>query len=65
MSFVTNITGTKRPNFLESEVGLVLKTRDIPAALGTQDGNYKTVAPVPCTPPTTPRLWALCLRLWT
>lgn len=45
MSFVTNITGTKRPNFLESEVGLVLKTRDIPAALGTQDGNYKTVAP--------------------
>lgn len=45
MSFVTNITGTKRPNFLESEVGLVLKTRDIPASLGTQDGNYKTVAP--------------------
>lgn len=45
MSFVTNITGTKRPNFLESEVGLVLKTREIPAALGTQDGIYKTVAP--------------------
>ena len=45
MSFVTNISGTKRPNFLESEVGLVLKTREIPASLGVQDGNYKTVAP--------------------
>ena len=45
MSFVTNITGTKRPNFLESEVGLVLKTREIPASMGVQDGLYKTVAP--------------------
>lgn len=45
MSYVTNINGTKRPNFLESEIGLVLKTREIPASLGTQDGIYKTVAP--------------------
>lgn len=45
MSFVTNITGTKRPNWLESEVGLVLKTREVPASLGVQDGAYKTVAP--------------------
>ena len=39
MSFVTNTTCTKRPNFLESEVGLVLKTREIPASMGVQDGN--------------------------
>lgn len=45
MSFVTNISGAARPNFLESEVGLVLKTREIPATLGVQDGIYKTVAP--------------------
>ena len=45
MSFVTDISGTKRPNFLESEVGLVLKTREIPASMGVQDGLYKTVAP--------------------
>lgn len=45
MSYVTNINGTKRPNFLESGVGLVLKTREIPASLGVQDGIYKTVAP--------------------
>ena len=44
MSFVTNTTCTKRPNFLESEVGLVLKTREIPASMGVQDGNYKIVA---------------------
>lgn len=44
MSYVTNIAGTQRPNFLESEVGLVLKTREIPASLGVQDGNYKIVA---------------------
>lgn len=44
MSFVTNIAGTQHPNFLESEVGLVLKTREIPASLGVQDGNYKIVA---------------------
>lgn len=45
MSFVTNTTCAKRPNFLESEVGLVLKTREIPASMGVQDGIYKIVAP--------------------
>nr|DAW34235.1 MAG TPA: Head decoration protein [Caudoviricetes sp.] len=45
MSFVTNTTCTKRPNFLESEVGLVLKTREITASMGVQDGIYKIVAP--------------------
>lgn len=45
MAFVNNFNGTKRPNFLESEVGLVLKTREIPASIGVQDGIYKTVAP--------------------
>lgn len=45
MAFVNNISGTKRPNFLESEVGLVLKTREMPASLGVQDGNYKMVLP--------------------
>lgn len=44
MSFVTNTTCTKRPNFLESEVGLVLKTREIPATMGVQDGKFKNVA---------------------
>lgn len=45
MSFVTNTNGTVFPNFLDSEVGLVLKTRNIPASLGVQDGAYKTVKP--------------------
>lgn len=43
MSFVVNTSGAQRPNFLESEVGLVLKTREIPASMGTQQGKYKTV----------------------
>lgn len=45
MSYVINTDGTKCPNFLESEVGLVLKTREVPDTLGVQDGIYKTVAP--------------------
>ena len=44
MSIVTNTAYTVKPNFLESEVGLVLKTREIPETLGVQDGKYKTVA---------------------
>lgn len=43
MSFVTNTTGTARPNFLESEVGLVLKTKEIPQSMGVADGNRKIV----------------------
>lgn len=38
MSHVRRINGTFRPNFLESEVGLVLKTYQISASLGTEDG---------------------------
>ena len=37
MSHVRRINGTFRPNFLESEVGLVLKTYQISASLGTED----------------------------
>lgn len=44
MSYVTNYKGTFRPNFLESEVGLVTKTYEIPESLGTADGNRK-IAP--------------------
>lgn len=43
MSFVTNTTGTVKPNFLESEVGLVLKTREIPQTLGEDDNGRKIV----------------------
>lgn len=43
MSYVTNITGTVKPNFLESEVGLVLKTREIPQTLGEDDNGRKIV----------------------
>ena len=37
MSHVRRINGTFRANFLESEVGLVLKTYQIPDTLGTVD----------------------------
>lgn len=43
MSFITSITGTSKPNFLESEVGLVLKTYQVDASLGSVDGNRKVV----------------------
>ena len=43
MSIVVNTKAEVRPNFLESEVGLVLKTREIPASMGVQDGKYKIV----------------------
>lgn len=44
MSIVTNVSYGNKPNFLESEVGLVLKTREIPATMGVQDGKFKNVA---------------------
>lgn len=44
MSFVSKTVGTKKPNFLESEVGLVLKTAEISQSLGKAEGNY-VVAP--------------------
>lgn len=43
MSFVTNTTGTARPNFLESEVGLVLKTNEIPQSMGVADETGKKI----------------------
>lgn len=44
MTFVTNTSGTVRPNFLDSEVGLVLKTYEIDQSKGVADGNRKIVA---------------------
>ncbi len=44
MSYVTNYKGTNRPNFLESEVGLVTKTYEIPENMGVADGTRKIVA---------------------
>lgn len=43
MSILKVETGTTAPNFLDSAVGLVTKTRQIPQTLGTADGKYKTV----------------------
>lgn len=45
MSYVTNYKGTFRPNFLESEVGLVLKTYQIPASMGEDDGFGHKIVP--------------------
>lgn len=45
MSYITTTIGTNTPNFLESEVGLVLKTREIPDTMGVADGIYKVVKP--------------------
>lgn len=44
MAFVTNINGTVSPNFLESEVGLVLNTCEIAQSKGEADGTRKIVA---------------------
>ncbi len=44
MAFINITSGTYTPNFLESAVGLVLKTRTIPQSLGTTEGKYTTVA---------------------
>ena len=43
LSYVAIVTGTNQPNFLESEVGLVLKTREIPDTMGIVDGTRKIV----------------------
>lgn len=43
MPFVTNTPATTRHNFLDSEVGLVTKTRQIPASMGVLDGTRKMV----------------------
>lgn len=44
MAYVTNISGVPRPNFLESETGLVTKTYGIPQSLGAAEGARKVVA---------------------
>ena len=41
MSHFYRVNGTFRPNFLESEVGLVLKTYQIPASMGVADRVWK------------------------
>lgn len=43
MSYVTNYKGANRPNFLESEIGLVTKTYEIPESMGVADGTRKIV----------------------
>jgi len=43
MAFYKKETTDARPNFIDSEVGLVLKTREIPQSMGVTDGKYKTV----------------------
>lgn len=45
MSHINLSKGTYRPNFLESEVGLVLKTHQITQSMGEDDGSgHKIVA---------------------
>lgn len=43
MSILKTEIGTAIPNFLDSEVGLVTKTAQIPQHLGQTDGDRKTV----------------------
>ena len=48
MSHFYRVNGTFRPNFLESEVGLVLKTYQIPAAMSMET---KSLPPELCSRP--------------
>lgn len=43
MSILKVETGAAVPNFLDSEIGLVLKTRQIPQSMGVEKGANKTV----------------------
>ena len=43
MAYMNVIKGRSAINILESEIGLVTKTRQIPETLGVVDGAYKTV----------------------
>lgn len=43
MAYVSHISGAFRPNFLESETGLIKKTYEIPQSMGATDGVYKIV----------------------
>ena len=42
-TYVNKVDGARKPSILASEVGLITKTRLIPATLGTADGNRKVV----------------------
>lgn len=43
MAYMEIENGRKAVNILDSEVGLITKTRKIPASLGVADGKYKIV----------------------
>ena len=43
MAYMNVTEGRSAINILESEIGLVTKTRQIPETLGVVDGKYKTV----------------------
>lgn len=43
MSHMIYTAGIARPNFLESEIGLIQKTHTIPASIGVADGARKIV----------------------
>lgn len=43
MAYVTTVKADSKPNWLESEIGLITKTRQIPESMGTADGSRKTV----------------------
>lgn len=43
MAYMNVTEGRSAINILESEIGLVTKTRQIPATLGVVDGAHKTV----------------------
>ena len=43
MAYMNVIKGRSAINILESEIGLVTKTRQIPGSLGVVDGAHKTV----------------------
>lgn len=42
-TYVNKVDGARKPSILASEVGLITKTRLIPATLGIADGNRKVV----------------------
>lgn len=42
-TYFNKVDGERKPSILASEVGLITKTRLIPATLGTADGNRKVV----------------------
>lgn len=44
MAYVKNTKGTSRPNFLDSEVGLVTKTMEIPQSMGEAEDGRSVVA---------------------